>query len=326
MVKYMNVFGDEYSGTVAKTGVFAKWKGRKYRRKWVKPSNPQTPMQQEIRSSFANAVTKYRDFNQYQKDAYNYLTAGLVMSGYNLFISRWQKMSSAERSAYTPPPTGFKQIGLGNYSSEKTVSTVQNQAEYTVGTNPLVIGKTGFTKGSGNLEPVGVVDLQRGRVDVLKNLSGTLKIDYQSQGKTITGETLKTNPSSGDILYTKYFPITKQTSLLKLGTESQHTLEIDPFNNKAYVTYPSTYTAGGSITYRDYSPVSNVKAEAVKAGTQFIVYRGYSDNKGLIPLAVTIEDQPYDITYEAPGIVKIIQASKSASVLGSDEYIAATAI
>ncbi len=325
MVKYQNVFGDEYSGTVAKTGVFAKWKGRKYRRKWVKPSNPRTPMQQTIRSSFANAVEKYQQFNQYQKDAYNYLSAGLVMSGYNLFISRWQKMSEADRVVYVAPPVGFKQLGLGDYSTEKTVSTTANTASYTVGTNPLVIGKTSFTKGSGDLDPVGVVDLQRGRVDMLKSLTGTLKISYQSQGKTIEGEILKENPSSGDVLYTKYFPIDKQTSRLILGTTDQHTMEVDVFNNKVYITYPSEYTTGGSITYRDYTPVANVKAQAVKAGTQFVTYRGYSNNKGFFAIALTIEDQPYDMTLEAPGIIKVIKSNKSATELASDEYIPLTA-
>lgn len=326
MVKYQNVFGDEYSGTVAKTGVFAKWKGRKYRRKWVKPANPRTPMQQSIRSSFSNAVSKYQDFNQYQKEAYNYLSAGLVMSGYNLFISRWQKMSAADRQAYTSPPTGFKQLGLGDYSAEKTVSTTQNTSTYTVGTNPLVIGKTGFNKGTGDLDPVGVVDLQRGRVDILKDLTGTLKISYQSQGKTIEGEILKENPSSGDVLYTKYFPIREQTSQLTLGTTAQHTMEVDVFKNKVYITYPSTYNSGGSIIYRDYTPISDVKAQVVKAGTQFVTYRGYSDSKGFFALALTVEDQPYDFTLEAPGIIKVIRSNQSASALASDEYIPLTSV
>jgi len=324
MVKYQNVFGDEYSGTVAKTGVFGKWKGRKYRRKWVKPANPRTPMQQAIRSSFSNAVSKYQSFNQHQKEAYNYLSAGLVMSGYNLFISRWQKMSAADRQAYVSPPTGFKQLGLGNYSAEKTVSTTSNTAVYNVGTAPLVIGKTGFAKGTGDLDPVGVVDLQRGRIDILKNLSGTLKISYQSQGRTITDEVLMDNPSAGDVLYTKYFPITKQTSQLTLGTSAQHTMEVDVFNNKVYITYPSTYNSGGTIKYRDYTAVANVKAQVVKAGTQFVTYRGYSNMKGLIALALTVEDQPYDLTLEAPGFVKVIRSNQSASALASDEYIALT--
>ena len=176
------------------------------------------------------------------------------------------------------------------------MSTTENTASYAVGTNPLVIGKTSFTKGSGDLDPVGVVDLQRGRVDILKDLTGTLKISYESHGKTITDEVLKDNPSAGDVLYTKYFPIMEQTSQLTLGTTAQHTMEVDVFNNKVYITYPSEYSAGGSITYRDYTPVANVKAQAVKAGTQFVTYRGYSNNKGFFAIALTIEDQPYDMT------------------------------
>ncbi|MGD9640704.1 MAG: hypothetical protein AB7U37_05540, partial [Synergistaceae bacterium] len=102
-------------------------------------------------------------------------------------------------------------------------------------------------------------------------------------------------------------------------------MEVDVFNNKVYITYPSEYTAGGSITYRDYTPVANVKAQAVKAGTQFVTYRGYSNNKGFFAIALTIEDQPYDMTLEAPGIIKVIKSNKSATELASDEYIPLTA-
>jgi len=49
MVKIINIFGDQYSGQAGKAGVFAKWKGRQYRRAYVIPANPKSPMQQIIR-------------------------------------------------------------------------------------------------------------------------------------------------------------------------------------------------------------------------------------------------------------------------------------
>ncbi len=326
MVKVKNVFGDELSGTVAKTGVYSKWKGRAYRRKWVKPANPNTPAQQEVRGNFATGAAKYKSFNAYQKQAYDPLAAGLVMSGYNLFLSRWQKMTDAEREAYVEPQTGFKQIGLGDYSDANDISIVTNQKEYSAGTLPIVIGKSTFTKSTGDLDPVGIVDVQRGRIDMLKSLSGTLKINYMSGGRVVTAEELGTNPSTGDIFYTEYFPIVYKSSKLVLGTTDQHTMEVDIVNRKFYVTYPDTFSSGGSISYRNYTPKPDAKLEIVKAGSNFITHRGYSDASGIIRLAQTIEDGNRDVTYEAAGVVKIIKANVSAIDSAKDEYIAMTAV
>lgn len=49
------------SGQIAKTQVYAKWKGRPYVRRYAIPSNPNTTAQQEVRSvfSFLNALWRY---------------------------------------------------------------------------------------------------------------------------------------------------------------------------------------------------------------------------------------------------------------------------
>ncbi len=60
MVKIINIFGDQYSGQAGKAGVFAKWKGRQYRRAYVIPANPKTTMQMIIRGYFENAVDACR--------------------------------------------------------------------------------------------------------------------------------------------------------------------------------------------------------------------------------------------------------------------------
>ncbi|GAI00952.1 unnamed protein product [marine sediment metagenome] len=59
MVKIINIFGDVYSGQAGKAGVFAKWKGRQYRRKYVIPANPKTTMQIAVRNSFTNEPYSY---------------------------------------------------------------------------------------------------------------------------------------------------------------------------------------------------------------------------------------------------------------------------
>lgn len=49
------------SGAIAKTQVYASWKGRQYARRYVVPSNPNTVDQQDTRNTFKwlNAVWKY---------------------------------------------------------------------------------------------------------------------------------------------------------------------------------------------------------------------------------------------------------------------------
>ncbi len=99
MVKITNVFGDSYSGTVAKTGVYSKWHGIQYRRKHVIPHNPRTTKQTTVRMNFANAVSHWRTaFNSLDKLAYKFLASGKAMSGFNLFVERWQKNYSTTRT------------------------------------------------------------------------------------------------------------------------------------------------------------------------------------------------------------------------------------
>ena len=95
MVKVRNIFGDIYSGKQGQAGVYATWKGRQYRRSYVIPANPRTPMQQAVRNSFRNAVAEWQKFSALQKQAYNYLATPLQISGFNLWISRYQKAATA---------------------------------------------------------------------------------------------------------------------------------------------------------------------------------------------------------------------------------------
>ncbi|GAJ13427.1 unnamed protein product, partial [marine sediment metagenome] len=72
-----------------KAGVFAKWKGRQYRRAYVIPANPKTTMQKIIRGYFENAVDAWHTYTGLQRLVYSYLATGLVMSGFNLLVRRW---------------------------------------------------------------------------------------------------------------------------------------------------------------------------------------------------------------------------------------------
>lgn len=324
MVKVTNDFGDRYSGTVGKSGTFATWRGVQYRRRYAKPSNPNTPKQQEVRGNFTNGVDKWHTFSPLQCQAYKPLASGLPMSGYNLFISRWQKMTDEGRAAYVDPYVGIKQFGAGNMSEGLTLNTVQNQAEYTNTDHPLVIGQTGFTKSTGNFDPVAVVDIVRGRVDILKTLTGALTINYAAGGKEVTDHALKTDPQAGDILYLPDMDVNYKSTLIKLAGTSQHSFEVDIQSGGFYIPYPATFTAGGNFSYKKYTPLDGVTYALVKAATQFSTFTGYSDAYGLVPVAQTSEDGLRDGNISMQGYATQVIANKSALDSVKDEYIALT--
>ncbi len=326
MVKVTNVFGDKYSGKVGEAGVFANWKGRQYRRSYVKPSNPNTPAQQVVRASFTDAVDKWHVFNDLQKQAYKPLTSGLVMSGFNLFVSRWQKMTSVQRAAYVDPYVGFKQFGIGAASAVQSTATANGVSEYTLANKPLVIGETGYTKGTSAYDPYAVVDIIRGRVDILKNITGEATISYTSGGKVVVDESLGTDLQAGDVVYLDNFPLVAESSAFEIAGSAAEAFEVDIVAGKIYVIGTAPADANGTFGWKYYQPVQNVKYELFKAQTQFNTERGYSDANGIIQLAQTSEDGNRDGNIDHAAYQAIVISNKSAEDAAKDEYIALTSI
>ncbi|GAH53386.1 unnamed protein product, partial [marine sediment metagenome] len=118
MVKIRNIFGDEYSGQAGKAGVFAKWKGRQYRRKYVIPANPDTTMQKNVRNHFTNAIVLWHTWSSLQRRTYGYLATGLVMSGFNLLVRRYQLWKLTAKPEILDPEQGIKQLGHTKTSQE----------------------------------------------------------------------------------------------------------------------------------------------------------------------------------------------------------------
>jgi hypothetical protein len=321
MVKVTNIFGDVYSGQAGKAGVFAHWKGRQYRRKYVVPSNPNTTKQQSIRTSFTNAVDKWHGFLSAQRKAYGYMATGLTMSGFNLEVSRWQKMSSAERSAYVNPYMGMKQIGSDDLTAITQIDTVQDQAEYSTEEKPLGLGQTVFTKGTSGVDPNAIVEVNRGRVNIPENRTGALTISYESLGRVITDEALKTDPVADDILYTEYWPIDYKTITLKLAAVEVDVIEVDIVAGKFWFTDTLPGDTSGDIDSKDYTKIDGAKLELRKVDTNFVTWRDYSDANGLIVLAQTSEDGNRDSRFEMSGYQPEINANLSALNAAKDEYI-----
>lgn len=70
VLKIINLLGNEYSGSIGKSVTASKWKGRNYLKKWFKPTNPNSGLQQETRGWMGAAVTAWHGFTPLQKAAY----------------------------------------------------------------------------------------------------------------------------------------------------------------------------------------------------------------------------------------------------------------
>jgi len=326
MVKVSNVFGDVYSGQVGKSGVFASWRGIQYRRKYVIPSNPNTPAQQKIRNSFANAVDKWHTFDSYQQQAYTPLASGQPKTGYNIFIGRWQSMTEVERAAYVSPYVGFVQVGVGAATSGTTETTVTDTREMTLVESPVVIGSCEFTSGTGNLDPQAFIDINRGRIDFIDTITGAITIDYVAGGETVVAEAVQTNAAPGDVAYLDNMDIDYKSVSLYVAASEVTAIEVDIVEGKLYVTHPTTFTGGDAIDFETYVPAEDIKMSIEKVNTSFSTGRFYSDEDGIIKLAQTSEDGNKDIEYSHPDFMSKIVANVTPENTAKDQYVALTSL
>lgn len=77
------------SGTVAKTQVYSKWKGRAYVRRHVIPSNPNTVAQQGTRSVFSVGNKIWKLMGSIAIAPWDLFAKGQVLTGRNAFIGRY---------------------------------------------------------------------------------------------------------------------------------------------------------------------------------------------------------------------------------------------
>lgn len=351
MVKIINIFGDQYSGQAGKAGVFAKWKGRQYRRAYVIPANPKTTMQIAVRGFFTNAITTWHTYHSIQRLVYSYLATGLVMSGMNLLVRRWQL--AATKSLTTPyaPKEGVKQICSASAdNNDEVVPSTANPAALT--NSPVKIGS--IVMGGTWASPVqdAYIDIEMGDIRLpaaIATADGILGIgeaaadgdqlciSYESGGRTITREVLLTfatgteefeaRAAIADALRTAYYPIDFKTAKfefydLSLTTYTElESEEIDNINGKVYLDKTALYDATDTHDYTSFTPVENAKLEITKVDTSFITWRRYSDANGHVPVAQTIEDETYDFALSAGTYVSVIRAAQSAVLATKHELI-----
>lgn len=285
MVKILNAFGDSYSGQVAKAGVFAHWKGRQYRRKYVVPSNPRTAMQLVVRGYFTNAVSLWHTWATLRRRVFSYLATGLVMSGFNLLLKRYQVAATQGATLPMTPPQGIKQIASA--SAAKNMATLTGAVPVELNFAPSQIGSAVYTPdGADTIEQDVYVDLDMGDVRIpvdIVTLDGglgvaaaiaegdQLVISYTSGGRTIEREILATagavSPKFaacvliGAALRTAYYPIDITSVVVEVWDESEDEFFAVPLEsmeilNLDYTVVGTTVTPHAWVFFDGTSPVS----------------------------------------------------------------------
>ncbi|MBA7520687.1 hypothetical protein ES705_12783 [subsurface metagenome] len=356
MVKIINIFGDQYSGQAGKAGVFAKWKGRQYRRAYVIPANPKTTMQVTIRGYFTNVIAAWHTYHSIQRLVYSYLATGLVMSGMNLLVSRWMKAATKALTLPYAPKEGIKQVCSASLvNTDQVTGAVDNPCTLT--SKPVSIGTCLFTSATVTPDQAAEIDIEMGDVRIPLAIVGTLGetetpgevlvvddkllISYTSGGRTIVDEVLAlatlieadtAAEFKAQTIRTKYYPIDFESVELKIedvsleSTVQIESEEVDNINGQTYLDKTALYSATDTHTYTSFTALKDAKLEVTKVDTSFITWRRYSGVNGHIPIAQTIEDETYDWTLSAGGYVSVIRAAQSAVKATEHELVKMEAV
>lgn len=79
-------------GTIGKKYVYQVVNNRQWKRRWVKPKDPKTPGQLNMRFLFACAVAAWHDLTDPEKLSWKDVNQGTkIYSGYNAFLSSYIK-------------------------------------------------------------------------------------------------------------------------------------------------------------------------------------------------------------------------------------------
>jgi len=332
MVKVTNIFGDEYSGAVGQAGVFAKWKGIQYRRKWAKPANPNTSKQQAVRTDFTNAVNEWHNLNNMQQNAFNNLAAGKGESGFNLLVQRWQKNTDTTRTVR--PSYGMKIVGsVLTYQAAEAVGAVAEKT-LTLGAGKIISidDATPSATVAGAIVDDTVatgakafVDLEMGQVRIVTGATNKYWVSYKYGGNQIDHEDIGSGTATKKLAH---FPVDYGTVVIQdsatlptdYTTGAVQAAEVDIVAGKLKSTNGS-FTATSTVKYTTVTYLADAKVEVQKANSSFVAFRGYTDSKGRVKLGLTAQDENYDVDVTKTGYQAKSTVAQAASAASKNESI-----
>lgn len=104
-MKIKNLLGNEYQGSIGKSVTASTWKGRNYLKKWFKPTNPNSTLQQQVRGFMAQANVTWQGFNLEMKRAYFWYERYRKknISPFNAMVGSFITINKADPGGYTDP-------------------------------------------------------------------------------------------------------------------------------------------------------------------------------------------------------------------------------
>lgn len=97
------LFSLDASGSLKKTIVYSKWKGRQYVRQHAIPLNPQSPAQVNVRLAWTLLVLDWQAAAPAVHDTWDEFGKQFQMSGFNQYISRGMDAYVDQLGTATPP-------------------------------------------------------------------------------------------------------------------------------------------------------------------------------------------------------------------------------
>lgn len=128
------------TGTIAKTQVYSKWKGRGYVRRHVIPANPNSTEQQKTRGVFTVANSIWKGAPSLFTDTWNLFATGQVLTGRNAFTSKYVTVERGLLDRLLMPFSPGAKGGLAPLTAVATPGAGQLSVAVTAPTPP-----TGWT-------------------------------------------------------------------------------------------------------------------------------------------------------------------------------------
>jgi len=97
-----------YSGAIGKSIVASSWHGHDFVRAYVKPRDAHSPLQEEERQIYREAVRTWNSLCDRQKELYRRFAE--KMSGYNLFVQRFIDNVRAGRNPEVPVLLSYRTV------------------------------------------------------------------------------------------------------------------------------------------------------------------------------------------------------------------------
>lgn len=231
----------------------------------------------------------WQKFNIWQKLAYKNQPNGANYFGFPILHAQLWLDNNDTSGSYIEPHFGFKQFGSEEPLEDQSYYTMDNKLRYRVSQDSLVIDSYIWDKGTGDFDPSAMIDLQTGKVTILKDIPDKLWANYTSGKQEIWQDELATNAKTGEHYYLNYVPVRWNTIYLKSDNGYVNCFGINPFWSLMIIRYPETFKGGGTLNFSTYKPVNEVLFEIIRESDGEIIWEEYTELDGVIRFGVADE-------------------------------------